>query len=47
MLASAIRPPTMSDGTSRIRLTVTAAYELADMDQAAQAIARAAREAGL
>ncbi|MCF8096684.1 MAG: 8-amino-7-oxononanoate synthase [Desulfarculaceae bacterium] len=47
VFAPAVRPPTVPEGASRIRLTVTAAHEEQDIEKAAQALAEAAREAGL
>lgn len=47
IFAPAVRPPTVPEGASRIRLTVTAAHQESDIEQAAQALADAAREAGL
>ena len=47
VFAPAVRPPTVPEGASRIRLTVTAAHEEQDIEMAAQALAEAAREAGL
>ncbi|MBU1276635.1 MAG: 8-amino-7-oxononanoate synthase [Proteobacteria bacterium] len=47
VFAPAVRPPTVPEGASRIRLTVTAAHEEQDIEDAAQALILAAREAGL
>lgn len=47
VFAPAVRPPTVPKGASRIRLTVTAAHEEQDIEQAAQILVEAAREAGI
>ena len=38
-LITAIRPPTVPDGTSRLRITLTAAHETSDVDQLLEALA--------
>jgi 8-amino-7-oxononanoate synthase len=45
--ASAIRPPTVPDGTSRIRFTVTAAHTTDQLDEALESVKLAGRETGL
>lgn len=47
VLAPAIRPPSVPAGTSRLRLTVSAGFDEAQVDEAAAAIAAAARAEGL
>jgi 8-amino-7-oxononanoate synthase len=44
VFATAIRPPTVPDGTSRLRLVATAAHEPDDLRDAASAIVSARRE---
>lgn len=44
ILLSAIRPPSVPAGTSRIRLTVTAAHTEEELSRASETIIRAFRE---
>jgi 8-amino-7-oxononanoate synthase len=47
VFAQAIRPPTVPAGTSRLRLTTMASHTPGELRQAAQTLARAARQVGL
>ena len=46
VFAQAIRPPTVPDGTSRLRLAVMASHSKQELQTAARALAAAARDAG-
>jgi 8-amino-7-oxononanoate synthase len=47
VFAQAIRPPTVADGTSRLRLAAMASHNTEELRRAAKALAEAAREVGL
>jgi glycine C-acetyltransferase/8-amino-7-oxononanoate synthase len=47
VFAQAIRPPTVAQGTSRLRLATMASHDAGELRQAAQSLADAAREVGL
>jgi glycine C-acetyltransferase/8-amino-7-oxononanoate synthase len=47
VFAQGIRPPTVPDGSSRLRLTVMATHRTAELRHAAKVLAAAARELGL
>ncbi len=46
VFAQAIRPPTVPEGTSRLRLAVMASHEKAELREAARVLGRAALQAG-
>jgi 8-amino-7-oxononanoate synthase len=47
VFAQAIRPPTVPDGTSRLRMTAMATHRVKDLRRAAQQVGAAARELGI
>ena len=47
VFAQAIRPPTVPEGTSRLRLAVMASHTRSELKEAAQVLARAALKAGV
>ena len=47
VFAQAIRPPTVPEGTSRLRLAVMASHAVSELRGAARVLGQAARQAGL
>ena len=47
VFAQAIRPPTVPEGTSRLRLTVMATHRGDELERAAKLVGGAARELGV
>jgi 8-amino-7-oxononanoate synthase len=47
LIVTAIRPPTVPDGTSRLRLTVSAAHEWGELTQAVQKLSTVAKSLGI
>ena len=45
LLIGAIRPPTVAEGTARLRITLTAAHRPEDVDRLLEALARVSRDA--
>lgn len=46
LIVSAIRPPTVTPGASRLRLTVSAAHERADLERAVEIISKVSKDIG-
>jgi 8-amino-7-oxononanoate synthase len=44
MLITAIRPPTVPEGTSRLRITFTSAHQAADIDRLLEALEQATQD---
>jgi 7-keto-8-aminopelargonate synthetase-like enzyme len=47
VFAQGIRPPTVPEGSSRLRLTVMSTHRSEDLERAAELVGAAARELGI